>query len=87
MKLKVEVFVSEPSCSGGRLLLKLVDEIKQKYGEKLNVAVHKGKSEESERYGIKKSPAIVIDQDIRLVGLCPSRETLEEALREAGIGL
>ncbi|BDH78719.1 hypothetical protein MTTB_00980 [Methanothermobacter tenebrarum] len=30
MTVKVEVFTSEPPCSGGRLLLKVIDEIKKR---------------------------------------------------------
>jgi len=32
MTLKIEVFTSLPSCSGGRLVLRLIDEIKKEYG-------------------------------------------------------
>jgi hypothetical protein len=34
MPVKVEIFTSEPPCSGGRLLLKLIEKIKEEYKEK-----------------------------------------------------
>lgn len=85
MPIKVEVFTSEPPCSGGRLLLKLIEEIKKEYKEKVEVEVYRGMSEKLKEYGIEASPAVVIDGDIRIIGVCPSKETLKEALREAGV--
>ncbi len=85
MPIRMEVFTSEPSCSGGRLLLKLVEKIKKEYGDKIEVEIYCGVCKKLEEYGIKASPAIVIDEDIRIVGVCPSEETLKEALREAGL--
>lgn len=85
MAVKVEVFTSEPSCSGGRLLLKLIDEIKEQYGDKIDVKVYKGVVEKTKVYDIETTPALVIDEDIRIIGVCPSKETLKDALREAGV--
>ena len=85
MPIRIEVFTSEPSCSGGRLLLKLVGKIKEEYGDKIEVEIYRRVCKKLEEYEIKASPAIVIDEDIRIVGVCPSEETLKEALREAGI--
>ncbi len=83
--MKVEVFTSNPPCSGGRLLLRLVEEIKEEYKDKIEVEVYRGITEKLREYNIQTSPAIVIDKDIRIVGVCPSKETLKEALREAGV--
>ena len=84
MAIKVEVFTSEPPCSGGRLLLKLIDKIREEYGDKIEVEVYEGVNPKLDEYNIETSPAVVIDKDIRIVGVCPSEETLKEALREAG---
>ena len=85
MPVKVEVFVSQPPCSGGRLLLKLMDEIKQEYGDKTEVEIHRGLDEKAKEYRLKVSPALIIDGDIRIIGVCPTKKTIKEALREAGI--
>lgn len=85
MALKVEVFASLPPCSGGRLVLRLVDEIKKEYGDRIDVDVYKGPCEKAKEYGLKVSPAIVIDKDVRIIGVCPSKNTLRNALREAGL--
>ena len=85
MPIRIEVFTSEPPCSGGRLLLKLIEKIKEEYGDKIEVEIYRGVCQKLEEYGIRESPAIVIDKDIRIIGVCPSEETLNEALREAGL--
>ncbi|MEM1785326.1 MAG: thioredoxin family protein [Candidatus Bathyarchaeia archaeon] len=85
MPVKVEVFTSEPPCSGGRLLLKLVEKIRGEYEGKIEVEIYRGVNPKLSEYGITASPAIVIDKDIRIIGVCPSEETLKEALREAGV--
>jgi len=85
MPLKVEVFTSSPPCSGGRLLLRLVEEIKEEYKDKIEVEIYRGPCENLKEYNIQTSPAIVIDRDIRIIGVCPSKETLREAFREAGV--
>ncbi|MEM0111842.1 MAG: thioredoxin family protein [Candidatus Bathyarchaeia archaeon] len=85
MPVKVEVFTSEPPCSGGRLLLKLIEKIRGEYEGKIEVEIYRGVNPKLSEYGITASPAIVIDKDIRIIGVCPSEETLKEALREAGV--
>jgi len=85
MKVLVEVFASLPPCSGGRMVKKMVREIAEKYGDRVEVKIYEGMNEKVKEYGIERTPAIVIDQDIRIIGLAPSMETLENALKEAGL--
>ena len=85
MVLKIEVFISQPSCSGGRLVLRLMEEIKKEYGGRVEVEVLKGLTEKVKEYDLKVSPAIIIDRDVRIIGVCPSKQTLRNALREAGV--
>jgi predicted DsbA family dithiol-disulfide isomerase len=85
MPVKVEIFTSEPPCSGGRLLLKLVEKIKEEYKGKIEIEIYRGQNPKLSEYGINASPTVVIDKDIRIIGVCPSEETFKEALREAGV--
>jgi hypothetical protein len=62
-----------------------MDEIKRDYGEKIEVEVFKGLTEKAKEYGLKVSPAIIIDKDVRIIGVCPSKQTLKNAIREAGV--
>jgi len=83
--ITVEVITSVPPCSGGRLLLKRVEQLKQEYGEQIEIVKYEGVNEKTEEYEIVNGPAIIIDKDIRITGMCPSIETLHNALREAGL--
>ncbi|MEM2907975.1 MAG: thioredoxin family protein [Candidatus Hadarchaeales archaeon] len=85
MPVKVEVFTSEPPCSGGRLLLKLIEKIREEFKGKIEIEIYRGVNPKLNEYGITASPALVIDKDIRIIGVCPSEETFKEALREAGV--
>lgn len=85
MSVKIEIFTSEPPCSGGRLLLKLLEKIKEEYKSKIEIEIYRGVNPKLIEYGIAASPAVVIDKDIRIIGICPSEETFREALREAGV--
>lgn len=67
------------------MVLRLMDQIKEEYGNKIEVKVFKGITDESKCYGLKVSPAIVIDKDVRIIGVCPSKQTLKNAIREAGV--
>ncbi|CAD7774645.1 hypothetical protein AIOGIFDO_01628 [Candidatus Methanoperedenaceae archaeon GB37] len=83
--LLIEVFTSQPPCSGGRLVKKMMKEIEEKYGEKIKIEIHEGMTERLREYSIETTPAIVIDRDIRIIGVAPSMQTLEDALKEAGL--
>lgn len=85
MKLLVEVFTSLPPCSGGRMVKKMLREIEGKYGDLVEIKVYEGTNDKVKEYGIENTPAIVIDRDIRIIGVAPSMETFENALKEAGL--
>ncbi len=85
MKLLIEVFTSLPPCSGGRMVKKIVHEIEEKYGDRVEIKIYEGINEQVKGYGIETTPAIVIDRDIRIIGVAPSMETLENAMKEAGL--
>lgn len=85
MALKIEAFTSLPPCSGGRMVLRLMDQIKKEYGDKVEIEVFKGPTDKAKEYGLKVSPAIVIDKDVRIIGICPSKQTMKNAIREAGV--
>lgn len=83
--IKVEIFASEPPCSGGRMMLKLIDKIKGDYDGKAEFIIYKGVNEKTKEYGLETTPAIIIDKDIRIIGVCPSEQSLRNAFFEAGL--
>jgi hypothetical protein len=87
MTVTMEVFSGEPPCPGCAALLALADEYAEKYKGKLEVNKHIGKAAMAkfEEYGLWCTPAVVINEMIRIEGICPSKETLDAALQEAGL--
>ncbi len=87
MKVKMEVLSGDPPCPGCLAILELADEVALKYKEKLDVTKLIGEEAiaKFEEYKIGCVPAIVINGKIRIEGICPSRTTLANALREGGL--
>jgi len=84
-KIKVEVFLSIPTCSGGVGLSKVLSEIEKEYGDKLEIITYRGRNELFDEYGLSSAPAIVIGELIKIMGLCPSKQSLLSALLEVGL--
>ena len=87
MKIKMEVFSGDPPCSGCTNLLKLADEYQERYKNRLEVIKLIGTQaiEKFNEYGLGCTPATVINGLIRIEGICPSYNTLDNALKEAGL--
>ena len=84
-KVKIEAFLSVPTCSGGVNLTRLLNEIKREFGDKVEIVTHKGRNELFEKYHLTTAPALVVGGLVRIMGLCPSKDSLVSALREAGL--
>ena len=87
MKVKMEVFSGDPPCPGCVAILALADEFAKKYKGKLEVIKLIGQEATAkfEEYKLGCVPAVVINEQIRIEGICPSRTTLANALREGGL--
>ena len=87
MTVKMEVFSGDPPCPGCLAILALADEFTEKYKGKLEVIKLIGEEAVTkfEEYKLGCVPAIVINENIRIEGICPSRTTLDNALREGGL--
>jgi len=87
MTVKMEVFSGDPPCPGCVAILALADEFAKKYKGKLEVVKLIGEQATAkfEEYKLGCVPAVVINEKIRIEGICPSRATLDNALREGGL--
>jgi hypothetical protein len=87
MPVKMEVFSGDPPCSGCVDLLALADEYAAKYQDRLQVVKLIGKEAMAKftKYQLACTPAVVINGKIKIEGICPSRETLNNALVEGGL--
>jgi hypothetical protein len=84
-KIKVEVFLSIPACSGGTSLLRLLKEIESEYGDQLDIQVFCGRNELYEKYNLTAAPAVVVGDLVRMMGVCPDKESMMAALKECGL--
>ena len=84
-KVKIEAFLSIPTCSGGISLSRLIKEIQDEFGDRVEVITYKGRNEVFERYNLTTAPALVIGDLVRIMGVCPSKESLMSALKEVGL--
>ena len=87
MTVKMEVFSGDPPCPGCLAILALADEFAEKHKGELEVIKLIGEEATAkfEEYRLGCVPAIVINEKIRIEGICPSRATLANALREGGL--
>jgi hypothetical protein len=84
--VKVEVFTAEPPCAGCSKLLEIADLLKKKYGERVEVTKHIGPCEEFSKYHLTVVPAVVFNEGrIKIMGVCPSMQTIEASLKEMGV--
>ena len=83
----MEVFSGDPPCPGCMDALSLADEYKEKHKDKIEIIKLVGKRAMAKfiEYKLGCTPAIVINEKIRIEGICPSRITLDNALKEAGL--
>jgi len=80
MVTKFEVFTCQPLCYWGKILT-LIEEVKRKYGSEVEIEVHRGLAQEASRYGVKVSPAFVVDGKLLLSGRIPQPEELLLAIQ------
>ncbi len=87
MTVTMEVFSGDPPCPGCLAILALADEFARNYKGKLEVIKLIGDEAiaKFEEYKLGCVPAVVINEKIRIEGICPSRTTLANALREGGL--
>jgi len=83
-KVKIEVFYSTSNDSKDISVSKLIDEIAQEFGDKVEILSYKGQNELFDEYCLTATPAVVIEEMIKIMGFCPSKETMVCALRETG---
>jgi hypothetical protein len=84
-KVKIEAFLSTPTCSGGVSLFKLLEEIQREYGDKVEITTYKGPNELFQLYHLTAAPAVVVAELVKIMGVWPSKQSLLSALREAGL--
>lgn len=83
--IKIEAFLSVPACSGGVAVRRLIDDATNEYPGRIEVVYHQGRDERYEELKLSSAPAIIVGDLVRFIGVCPTKEGLIGALREAGL--
>ena len=81
MDIIVKVFGSEPPCAKCKIAYDVTKKGQEKIGEGVFVEKHSAFSEEGDKYGVMMTPAVVVKDDIAVVGKVPSGKKLEEIIR------
>lgn len=83
--VKIEAFLSDSNNANDACLAGLLEEIKTEFGNMVEMINYRVPNELFETYSLTATPAVVVEEMIKLVGFCPSKETLISALRESGL--
>jgi predicted thioredoxin/glutaredoxin len=84
-RVKVEIFLSTTTCSNSASLIELLKEIQEEFGEKVEIITYQGPNELFDKYNLTALPAVVVEEIVKIVGFCPSKESLISALKEVGL--
>ena len=84
-RVRVEAFLSTTTCSNSASLTELLKEIQAEFGEKIEIINYQGQNEIFDKYNLTALPAVVIEEMVKIVGFCPSKESLISALKELGL--
>ena len=87
--VKLEIFSGDPPCPGCVAIVGLAEQVTAKYPDELELVIYHGAKgmEKFEEYKLFCVPAAVVNGTIRIEGMCPSKATLNNALREGGLCL
>ncbi|OQY18062.1 MAG: hypothetical protein B6I35_13600 [Anaerolineaceae bacterium 4572_32.2] len=87
--IRLEIFSGDPPCPGCVAIIQLAKQVAARYDGELELAIYEGAEglEKFEAYKLFCVPAAVVNETIRIEGMCPSKATLNNALREGGLCL
>lgn len=84
-RIKIEAFLSTPPCSNSMSLNGLLKEIEEEFGERVEIIVYQENNKLFNQYHLTALPAVVIGEMIKIMGFCPSKESIISGLKELGM--
>lgn len=84
-RIKMEAFLSAPPCSNSMSLSRLLKEIQEEFGEQVEIITYQGNNELFHQYHLTALPAVVLGEMIKIMGFCPSKESIISGLKELGM--
>jgi thioredoxin-related protein len=83
MGIKLEAFLGRDEK--GERLKRLLMEVKEELEETVELSMYEEENELFHSYGLRATPAIVIEGLVKIQGICPSKETVLRGLKEVGL--
>lgn len=84
-RIKIEAFLPAPPCSNSVRLSRLLKEIQEEFGGQVEIVTYQGDHELFNQYHLTALPAVVIGEMIKVMGFCPSKESIISGLKELGM--
>lgn len=84
-KIKIEAFLSIPATAGDERLRHLLKGLEEKFGEKTKITISSRDDGLFKEYNLTGTPAVVIGEMIKIMGFCPSEESILTALKDLGV--
>jgi hypothetical protein len=77
----IDVFISSESNPDDRALMDLLEQVENEFDGDIELVYHKEQDKLFNEYNITATPALVIDEMIKIIGFCPSKESVLFAIR------
>lgn len=84
-KVKIEAFLSTPPTNDDICLSQLLEKLEAELDGKLQIAIYAKDHDHFNGYKLTSIPAVVIGEMIKIVGFCPSEESIISALKDMGV--
>jgi hypothetical protein len=84
-KIKIEAFLSIPPKSNDIRLSEILETLKNKFGDKILIDSRGKEDELFASYNLTQTPALVIGEMIKIMGFCPSEDSIISALNDLGM--
>lgn len=84
-KVKIEAFLSTPPTTDDICLSQLLEKLEAELDGKLQIAINAKDHDHFIGYKLTSTPAVVIGEMIKIVGFCPSEESIISALKDMGV--
>lgn len=84
-RVKIEAFLSTPPAAGDERLTNLLKGLEEKFGENTTITMSSRDDDLFRKYNLTGTPAVVIGEMIKIMGFCPSEESILSALKDLGM--
>ena len=84
-EVKIETFLSKPPTPDGVHLSQMLENLQEKFGETLQITIFGKDDDLFKAYNLTSTPAVVIGEMVKIMGFCPSEESIISALKDLGI--